>query len=481
MLSFVALPVYVLVVVAVLSLFPKWTQSIPPLHPEVCDAIRALRYTEPTGIAPPKMIRRVVIIGAGMGGLTAALRLAQQGLSVRIIEARPEAGGLASSFEKDGFVFDAGPYILLDRPGLEWAFRSLGLELARHVTLRRIEDVYEVLSSQGTTVHFYADGKRTAAGIDAEWPGSGKRYERFVADMKDAHERLSPLLHVSHPGPASLFRNRAFTRIPFLLRSLGSILARANLPRPVVEAIAIWTQIAGQQINEAPSPLAFVPALIHSVGPFYPVEGIGSIPRVLTRVAARAGVEFQYGTKVRSIVSEQGRVRGVETDRDEFVRADAIVSNYSGIGTYLEMLNDTPATARKNLNKLPLQSPGACAYLAVRGEIKGPYLRFKLPGNGELCRVLVRPTVVVPELEKWLGPFASLSPMRHEVAEGLSVAEQRDYLDLLLAESWWQGGSRGLASLRRASRQNGAHNAISTERYESRDDRRIHARRTVWP
>jgi phytoene desaturase len=387
------------------------------------------------------MIRRVVIIGAGMGGLAAALRLAQQGLSVRIIEARPEAGGLASAFEKDGFVFDAGPYILLDRPGLEWAFRSLGLELSEHVTLRRIDDVYEVLSSQAPTVRFYADGKRTAAGIDAQWPGSGSHYERFVAEMKDTHRRLSPLLHVSHPGLASLFRNRAFTRIPFLLRSLGSILARAHLPEPVIDAIAIWTQIAGQRIDEAPSPLAFVPALIHSVGAFYPVEGIGSIPRTLTRVAAKAGVEFQYGTRVRSIVSKFGRVRGVETNQDEFVPADAIVSNYNGIGTYIEMLCDTPAAARENLNKLQLQSPGACAYLAVRGEISPPYLRFQLPGNGELCRLFVTPTVVAPELEKngW-APARLMSPMRYETAEGLSVAKQRDYLDQLLAESWWREG-----------------------------------------
>jgi len=387
------------------------------------------------------MIRRVVIIGAGMGGLTAAIRLAQQGLSVRIVEARPAAGGLASAFEKDGFVFDAGPYILLDRPGLEWAFRSLGLELSEYVTLRRIEDVYEVGSSEGTRVHFYADLKRTAASIDAVWPGSGKHYERFVADMKDAHERLSPLLHVSRPGPASLLVNRAFTRIPFLLRSLGSILARAHLPQPVVDAIAIWTQIAGQRIDEAPSPLAFVPALIHSVGPFYPVEGIGSIPQALTQVAAKAGVEFQYDTRVRSIVSEQGRVLGVETDQNEFVPADAIVSNYSGIGTYLEMLSDTPPPARKNLNKLPLQSPGACAYLAVRGEIVPPYLRFQLPGNGELCRLFVRPTVVAPELEKngW-APARLISPMSHEIAEGLSVAEQQDHLDRLLSERWWQEG-----------------------------------------
>ena len=387
------------------------------------------------------MTRRVVIIGAGMGGLTAALRLAQQGLAVRIIEARPEAGGLASAFEKDGLVFDAGPYILLDRPGLEWAFRSLDLELAEYVTLRRIEDVYEVFSGHGTTVHFYADLKRTAAGIDAHWPGSGRNYERFVAEMRETHKRLSPLLHISRPGPASLLSSSAYTRIPFLLRSLGSILTRANLPQPLIDAIAIWTQIAGQEIDEAPSPLAFVPALIHSVGAFYPVEGIGSIPRALTRLAAAAGVEFQYGAAVRKIVSEDGRVRGVETNQEEFVPADAVVSNYNGIGTYLEMLRDTPPTAREKLSKLPLQSPGACAYLAVRGEISPPYLRFQLPGNGEPCRLLVRPTVVAPELEKrgW-SPARLISPMRYEAVEGLSVAEQHDYLDRLLADSWWRDG-----------------------------------------
>jgi phytoene dehydrogenase-like protein len=161
----------------------------------------------------------------------------------------------------------------------------------------------------------------------------------------------------------------------------------------------------------------------------------------LTRVAAEAGVEFQYNTTVRSIVSEHGRVRGVETNQDELIPADAIVSNYNGIGTYLEMLSETPKPARENLNKLPLQSPGACAYLAVQGEISPPYLRFQLPGNGELCRLLVTPTVMAPELEKngW-APARLISPMRYETAERMSVAEQRDYLERLLAESWWREG-----------------------------------------
>jgi phytoene dehydrogenase-like protein len=386
------------------------------------------------------MTRRVVIIGAGMGGLTAAIRLAQRGLSVLVLEARAEAGGLASGFEKDGFVFDAGPYILLDRPGLEWAFRSLGLDLADHLTLRRIEDVYEVLSD-GVTVHFYADLKRTAASLEAQWPGSGKRYEGFVKAMAETHRRLSPLLHLSRPGPSQLLKDRTWTCIPFLLQSLGSILARTNLPRPVIEAIAIWTQIAGQPLDEAPSPMAFVPALIHSAGAFYPVEGIAKIPRTLAAIAAKTGVEFQYGTKVRAIVCERGRVRGVETGDNQFVASDAIVSNYNGIGTYIEMLSETPPRARDNLNKLPLQSPGACAYLAIRGEPQPPYLRFRLPANGELCRLLVLPAVLAPELKKngW-SPARLISPMRYEVAERLSVEGQRDYLNQLLAESWWREG-----------------------------------------
>src|SRR5947208_9246098 len=94
--------------------------------------------------------RSVLIIGAGMGGLTAALRLARAGLAVRVVEARSGPGGLAAGLELDGLPFDGGPYILLDRPGLEWAFRAAGLELDEHVHLHRIDDIYEVKSPDGT-------------------------------------------------------------------------------------------------------------------------------------------------------------------------------------------------------------------------------------------------------------------------------------------------------------------------------------------
>ena len=184
--------------------------------------------------------------------------------------------------------------------------------------------------------------------------------------------------------------------------------------------------------------MAFVPALIHTVGAFYPSGGIAAIPRALATVASASGVEFQYGTKVRAIRWEHGRVDGVETENDEFISADAVISNVSGIGTYLELLQPTPPGVRGRLSKLPLQSPGVCAHLVVRGKIRPLYLRFYRP-EGELCRLFVTPAVLAPELNRdgW-QPARLIAPMDHTEAERVGPSGQRDYLERLLAERWWR-------------------------------------------
>ena len=385
------------------------------------------------------MTRTVVVVGAGMGGLTAALRLARAGFRVRVLEARAEPGGLASGFVADGLAFDAGPYILLDRPGLEWAFRALGLELADHVELRRIEEVYEVAGADGARIAFHADLQRTAEGFETRWPGSGTRYATFVATAGRVYRRLEPLLHHSRPGAVDVLRTGAWRHLRFLLGSLGAVLARTGLPPPLVDAIAIWTHVARQRIDEAPSPMAFVPALIHGAGAFYPVGGIAAVPRALARAAEAAGVELRHGARVRRIRVRDGRASGAELASGELVAADAVVSDYNAVGTYLELVPETPSSMRRMLRGLPLQSPGVCAYLAVKGSPRPPYLRFRLPGGGEPCRLLIIPGVMDPTSARdgW-WPARLLSPMDHAEAERSGPAGQRAYLERVLAEPWWR-------------------------------------------
>jgi phytoene dehydrogenase-like protein len=384
--------------------------------------------------------KNIVVIGAGMGGLTAALRLAREGFSVQVLEARGEAGGLASGNEYEGFSFDAGPYILLDRPGLEWAFASVGLKLSEHIELRAIDHVYSVASPGRPTVNIYSNDAATARELDQTWPGSGELYLRFVRKTGAIEASLRPLLYGSAPGPMSMLGGGRWRHAGFLLQSLHSVLRGSRLPQPVIDALSIWTHVAGQRPEEAPSPLAFVPALVHSVGCFYPKQGIRGIPAVLAEAAVKAGVEFRFRTKAKKICTENGRVKGVESTEGEKFPADAVVSD-CGIATYVELLDHEKSLSRKRCEKLPLQSPGVCAYLAVKGKMDAPYLRFLLPGGDERCRLLIRPGVV--NLEDKQGewyPARLLGPMDHAKAQRIGAQGQAEYLEKLLEEKWWREG-----------------------------------------
>jgi diapolycopene oxygenase len=238
-----------------------------------------------------------------------------------------------------------------------------------------------------------------------------------------------------------VLRHGGWRGVHFLLQSLAGVLKESGLPEPVKNSLGIWTHVAGQTIRQAPSPLAFVPSLIHRHGAWYPTGGMRAIPGLLLAEAQRLGVEFCFGTKVQRITTSERRVTGVETVAGEWIAAEIIVANAGAVGVYLDLLQDLPDRPKRQLAKLPLQSPGVCIYLAVKGELKSPYLRFQLPPGGGLCRLLIRPSVVVPDLAKgtW-QPARLLAPMRHEEAAAMGPEGQEKFIQTLLEESWWREG-----------------------------------------
>lgn len=414
------------------------------------------------------MTTRVVVIGAGVGGLAAAARLARRGCRVTIIEARDQPGGLAGSLEVDDLRFDAGPYILLDRLGLEWACAELELDVAS-LALRRVDQVYELdwqgderpgvpRGSDHSPIRISASVDETIERLERRWPGVGPRYRRFIDAMETRYRRLQPLQVVSRPGVRDIWRAGAWRDIPFLWRSLRSEMRRAQLPEPLVAALTVWTHVAGQSLAHAPSPLAFVPAVIHRVGAFYPESGIGAIPRALAALAESLGVEFRMATRVTRIVCRSGRAEGVElaprerpnhdhdsSVRGEFLPADAVVSNV-GLSTYSRLLDEDarrslPAAERERYANLPLQSPGVCAYLAVRGgSPNAPYLRFRIRSEPDGCRLLVTPRSLASGATSSSldAPARLIAPLDHSRATAMGESGQREFLARILDEPWWR-------------------------------------------
>ncbi len=200
----------------------------------------------------------------------------------------------------------------------------------------------------------------------------------------------------------------------------------------MVEALGIWTHIAGQRLEAAPAPLAFVPAIVHSVGAYTVRGGIHRVPLALEAVAKRLGVTFRYRSKVERIVRRGRRVVGVIVD-GQLIRADHVVSDAPGIGTCARLVDPPDPALNARLEALPLQSPGVAAYLTVERVAPGtPFLEFELPGGHELVRLRIAPGAVDPERA---GQARFLSPVDHAWAERVGPEGQRRHLEAAIAHA----------------------------------------------
>ncbi len=392
---------------------------------------------------------RVGVIGGGMGGLAAAVRLARLGHAVTLFEARKVLGGLAANEEHGGLRFDIGPYLLLDRPGLDRAYAWLGLTLEDEVDLVRVEDVCEIGGGSAPPITFHADLRRTAGNFERNWPGSGVRYEALVASLTRTYGQLSPLLLSPEPRAAFLRHPRSWPALPFVFRPLARVLGSTGLPRPAIEAIGIWSHLTGQPVDVAPSPMAFAPMFLHVQGAYYAHGGVGTLVDALARAAGSAGVDVRLDTRVAAIRCADGRVRALELTTGSTEAFDAVVSNHSGIGTHELVVGAAVERSRRAVAGVELQSPGACAWLAVTGPAPATYLRFHRPDNGP-ASVLIQPRLVAPDCGRdgrW--PARLVSPMDFREAEELGPEGQRAWFEARLKEPWWrEAGEASILAIR---------------------------------
>lgn len=294
---------------------------------------------------------RAIVIGAGIGGLAIAARLAAQGFGVKVFDANGTPGGKASEFTDKGYRFDAGPSLFTMPQWLDEIFEACG---------KNPRDYYSYQKLNETCRYFYPDGTRFTADSNPE-----KFAELLATIGKD--DKATILEYLKHS--AWLYE---ITRDVFLRRSLhkASSYLHADVLRglsamPALGAFSSmngkherqfkdtrWVQLFnryatynGSNPYKAPATLSVIPHLEYGIGAFYPAGGIHSIPKALHSLGLDLGVEFHFNQKVDRILTERSRVSGVEIEAERH-ESEVVVSNSDVYTTYQNLIADQPKAAK---------------------------------------------------------------------------------------------------------------------------------------
>lgn len=276
---------------------------------------------------------RVAVIGAGMGGLVAALELAARGLEVIVLERAAEPGGKMREIEIGGARLDAGPTVFTMRWVFEELFAAVGTTLAEHVRLLPVDILARHAWSEHERLDLYADADRSAEAI-AAFAGfaEARRYRQFCAHAQRTYQTLTQsFIRAARPSPGALVRAVGLRGLgdlwrtkPFdtLWRALGEYFRDPRLH----QLFGRYATYCGSSPFLAPATLMLV-AHVERDGIWLVEGGMHRIASALAQLAAVRGATFRYRSEVNEVIVSSGRARGVKLTSGEAIQADAVIVN----------------------------------------------------------------------------------------------------------------------------------------------------------
>lgn len=319
------------------------------------------------------MTQKAVVIGAGIAGLTTAVRLAAQGWNVTVYEQNPQVGGKMNQIEADGFRWDTGPSVITMRHVLDDLFQSAG---------RKLEDYLTLLPLDPITRYFYPDGvvldaSRDLATMTEQIAELDERdvegYLRYLSYAARIHRITGPVFIYNNPPKLWDILSVPPHEMPAVdpLRTMSGAIdgfVRSPHLRQLLGRFATYT---GASPYRAPATLNVIAHVEMTGGVWYPQGGIYAIATALEKLARELEVEIFTGCPVNGVYVADGTARGVILQGGHHVHADAVVANLDVAMVYEKMLPDEIATPQR-LNKLTDIEPSCSGFILLLG-VEGHY------------------------------------------------------------------------------------------------------------
>lgn len=272
--------------------------------------------------------RRVVVIGAGPGGLASALQLAHGGAKVTVLESRSQVGGRCASIYADGFRFDTGPTFYLYPRILKEIFQSVGRDIDVEIPMKRLDPQYRVSFGAGGHLDCTNDLIEMDRQIEELSPRDVGALKRYLDHNRVKLERFRPILESPFNSMLDLLRPSVLAAASLVKpwKTLGRELQTYFKDPRLVIAFSFQAKYLGMSPFKCPSLFSILSFLEYEYGVFHPIGGCGQVSEKMAEIATEMGCEIRTDEPVESFEFQGKRVTAVVTDRARY-EADAFVIN----------------------------------------------------------------------------------------------------------------------------------------------------------
>ncbi|MBA3335222.1 MAG: phytoene desaturase [Acidobacteria bacterium] len=315
--------------------------------------------------------RKVIIIGAGLGGLSAAIRLARQNFEVTILEKNETVGGKVNIIKSDGYRFDTGASLLTMRNVLEDLFEFAGRDTRDYLDIISCEPLCRYFWSDGSTLDASTDIDKTENEIALIDPVDAANFRKFLSDAKQKYEIAEKTFLAYSLNDLPRLLRPKYVKDLFAISSLKTLdkhnesYFRSAKIRQLFNRFATYN---GSSPFETPATFALVPYVEFGLGAWYARGGMYEIPRSLEKLARESGVKIKLKCEVEKIEIENKKAFGVRLKSGEIVPGDFVISNADAIETYRRLIDEKkrPNLPDRKLDKIEPSSSGFVLLLGVK-------------------------------------------------------------------------------------------------------------------
>ncbi len=270
----------------------------------------------------------VVVVGAGLAGLSAALHLAGRGRQVTVVEREAWPGGRAGRLDVEGYRLDTGPTVLTMPDIIDDVFAAVGETRSSRLELLAVDPAYRAAFADGSSLDVYADEQRMAASIEAfTGPRDAAGYRRLRAWLTRLYDcEIDAFIGRNFDSPLSLL-TPTLARLAAIggFRKWDVMVRRFISDERLRRVFTFQSLYAGVAPQDALAAYAVIAYMDTISGVYFPAGGMRALPDSLAATAADAGVRFHYGQPVTELERAGGRVVAVRTGAGQRIACDAVV------------------------------------------------------------------------------------------------------------------------------------------------------------